>query len=1237
MSNQIDLTDDGDDAISIHEAIDLTKNLRISTTNTRTHSPKHMYQGEPRENLFAQRSEVIDLEVDEPLINKNNTNSNSSEEIKSETPSSPRRPRIITDADKAKASDVWREWINERKRRNDEKGNFFSSHWRYSAAYNCNMVSYTYYTIPSEDREELYKKIVANWVILKDCFGVTNTLNERVSRGKKCILFLDIDIPNHFDTVNDKAHLEYAETKVTKFLTYIQQKITDMFIRCKKSYKCVVLRAATDKGVGYHIYWPEIVMKRGDISQWNALLHGYSLDELKNEHHKDKGNILDLGCVKKGTLRMYLQYKTNKDDGTPLAPYTFWGIFGNDYVNRWGHVPQNWRDQCGLQTLNFRPLYVSNYRAASPETPDKFHLMILKLTALEVDDNREITRINKQSETWQTYTKETTAPAHDTTYNPESEIWDPYKGPVFDGTVLHKIARNHEDSFDRCSLEVTKYINKVCIYVEQENEIYIRTRDVNDEVTYKNFTTEHFFKSNCKFKVRTTDTGKEFQIAKLWFNHYKRRNAEAAVWVPFTVDHPVSIKTPSRYVNTWKPFKWDEDVCRTASFNCDTTIVNKLDKFVQDVICAGNQDKLNFLKAWLKVKVTNPANPPQTAIILKGPQGAGKSTFFLHYIQPFFEEKAVSDDHFIHTLGGAWFGDMYNTALIVFADEFQFDELKDQKLKRFNNVVTGRTRIYKEKNNKEKPITNYMSILFATNDNQVIHVVDKQRRLVLFNVYNKWGEYKIAKNAVKEIVNAAKDNDWLGLKAWWHSVYNLDTKSSKKYNSPPIKCIEDMEEQLGYVGDDVLEFWADRLSAFKPLGVDIDKNYCMKQFNGYTYNGISMAIGSAPDDEAVVWGKEKTEFSNIIKSYSGALARKHVNLKVLEAWTRLIPCEAIYHEYILFCENNYKKFLRQNEFFSKTKSLFTLYNGKTTIKDKEPLIIANHTELVNINRLTERIVNGNVENAYVPYILLPSHYTAMKVLYIKYPQKISMDPDTLISIYDSTHTDPNNIVQTTVSNKRKRDDMDCDEDDTPLVHNKKQKVTPTEESFQKPSKDFVKVVMSPSVVKLPDNITTKEECLGTYTFIEAQRYDEKIFMHYLRCIVLLRLACINGNNKEASKAWCVMEGIYDKDTGFDQRNNKSRWIKYEGSDVQKRIEAPTVPVTSSEDITMTEVSRKNDSVREVEDDRYSSKDSDADEDNDLDNTDYLGTRAGEPEGKGIDLTADDETREDYPDSDFEEK
>jgi hypothetical protein len=116
-----------------------------------------------------------------------------------------------------------------------------------------------------------------------------------------------------------------------------------------------------------------------------------------------------------------------------------------------------------------------------------------------------------------------------------------------------------------------------------------------------------------------------------------------------------------------------------------------------------------------------------------------------------------------------------------------------------------------------------------------------------------------------------------------------------------------------------------------------------------------------------------------------------------------------------------------------------------------------------------------------------------------------------------------------------------------------------------------------------------------------------------------------------------MEGIYDKDTGFDQRNNKSRWIKYEGSDVQKRIEAPTVPVTSSEDITMTEVSRKNDSVREVEDDRYSSKDSDADEDNDLDNTDYLGTRAGEPEGKGIDLTADDETREDYPDSDFEEK
>jgi hypothetical protein len=43
-------------------------------------------------------------------------------------------------------------------------------------------------------------------------------------------------------------------------------------------------------------------MKKGDVSQWNALLYGYPSDALKNEHHKDKGNILDFGCVKKGAL-----------------------------------------------------------------------------------------------------------------------------------------------------------------------------------------------------------------------------------------------------------------------------------------------------------------------------------------------------------------------------------------------------------------------------------------------------------------------------------------------------------------------------------------------------------------------------------------------------------------------------------------------------------------------------------------------------------------------------------------------------------------------------------------------------------------------------------------------------------------------------------------------------------------------------------------------------------------------
>src|SRR4051812_32509030 len=82
---------------------------------------------------------------------------------------------------------------------------------------------------------------------------------------------------------------------------------------------------------------------------------------------------------------------------------------------------------------------------------------------------------------------------------------------------------------------------------------------------------------------------------------------------PFVPSGPVS----DDVVNLWSGFAVEPAQGDVAPFL----------EFVRDAICAGSADLFDFALAWLTHLVQRPSEKPGTALVLRGAQGTGKSTF----------------------------------------------------------------------------------------------------------------------------------------------------------------------------------------------------------------------------------------------------------------------------------------------------------------------------------------------------------------------------------------------------------------------------------------------------------------------------------------------------------------------------------------------------------------------------------------------------------------------------------
>jgi hypothetical protein len=226
---------------------------------------------------------------------------------------------------------------------------------------------------------------------------------------------------------------------------------------------------------------------------------------------------------------------------------------------------------------------------------------------------------------------------------------------------------------------------------------------------------------NFKLSVAGEHGGKGELLAIHWLHHPKRRHYKHGVDfdpnLPMT-DDPMN-KVGVTHYNLWKglpiePIKGD---------------VQLFIDFVQTVICSDDKVVTNWILDWLADLVQNPGVKPGTAVVLRGEQGVGKSTF-AEIVGELF------GPHFVpvgdpEQLVGRFAGHLKDK-LLVYADEGSFASDKDAaKLK---HMLTAERMTIEEKFQTPMTIKNSSRFIFCGNVDRLIYASHDERRYCISDV-----------------------------------------------------------------------------------------------------------------------------------------------------------------------------------------------------------------------------------------------------------------------------------------------------------------------------------------------------------------------------------------------------------------------------------------------------------------------------------------------------------------------
>ena len=258
-------------------------------------------------------------------------------------------------------------------------------------------------------------------------------------------------------------------------------------------------------------------------------------------------------------------------------------------------------------------------------------------------------------------------------------------------------------------------------------------------------------------------------LAQYWLEHDKRRQYQGIVFAPGNQQH-----VPPSHFNLWRGFAVEPRQGDCAKFLAH----------IREVICCGGNRRYNWVMGWFAQIVQQPDNKLGTSLVLRGPEGAGKtivgkvlgSLLGPHYVGPVSE---LTLDH--RTVQRP------PRRLSAAACRRGILGRRRNAEGRLKDLITGTTHPIEFKGKEAIFVANYVRLLVTGNEDWVVPASMEARRFAVLDV----AADHIDDTAYFAAINAEMDNG--GREALLHHLLTFDLTTVDLRKVPTTAALLDQK------------------------------------------------------------------------------------------------------------------------------------------------------------------------------------------------------------------------------------------------------------------------------------------------------------------------------------------------------------------------------------------------------------------------------------------------------------
>ena len=211
------------------------------------------------------------------------------------------------------------------------------------------------------------------------------------------------------------------------------------------------------------------------------------------------------------------------------------------------------------------------------------------------------------------------------------------------------------------------------------------------------------------------------QLADQWWNSSKRREYAGLTFMPGKPQEIVSADIAGKpYYNLFRGWPVAPKAGDCSLFW----------QHLREIICAGDEKRYTYVRRWMAHAIQKPEEMPETAIVLRGGQGAGKGTLVNIYGRLFgshFKPVTQMD----HLLGK--FNAHMHEGILIFGDEVTWGSNK-QSEGVLKGMISEAHMMIEKKGLDTIRCSNFRRYFFSSNDSWPVSLGNRDRRFLVLDV-----------------------------------------------------------------------------------------------------------------------------------------------------------------------------------------------------------------------------------------------------------------------------------------------------------------------------------------------------------------------------------------------------------------------------------------------------------------------------------------------------------------------